>query len=217
MTNLIIITARKNSKRLKNKNILKIGKKNLVERSIEFALKVEKKYNIFMSTDSLRIKKIAKKYNIICPSLRPKKLSSNKATSEDATIHAVNLFEKLMKVKVTTIVLLQPTSPFRSMSIYNKTLKIFNKNNLPTITVSKISPINLKNKIIFSSKKQIKMVKKINNHYFTNGNLYMIRKKDLFKKKTFIPKKFNMSVINSEKYSLDIDTIYDLEKAKSFL
>ena len=44
----------------------------------------------------------------------------------------------------------------------------------------------------------------------------MIRKKDLFKKKTLF-KKFNISVINSEKYSLDIDTIYDLEKAKSFL
>ena len=40
--NLAIIIARKNSKRLKNKNLLKIGKYNLLQLAVIEALKVQK-------------------------------------------------------------------------------------------------------------------------------------------------------------------------------
>ena len=46
--NLAIIIARKNSKRLKNKNLLKIGKYNLIQMTLIEALKVKefkKDYN----------------------------------------------------------------------------------------------------------------------------------------------------------------------------
>ena len=54
---VIFITARKDSKRLKNKNILKLGSKKLVERTINFAKKLVTNNCIFLSTDS----EIAKK------------------------------------------------------------------------------------------------------------------------------------------------------------
>jgi len=49
---LIIIPARKGSKRLKNKNVLKLGSKSLVEKTIIFAKKLVTKNQIILSSDS---------------------------------------------------------------------------------------------------------------------------------------------------------------------
>ena len=215
MKDLIIITARKDSKRLINKNLTKIGKKNLIERSIEFALKISEKNYIYLSTDSKKIKDYSKKYNIFCPvNLRPKFLSSAKASSSDVCIHAIKNFEKITGNQISNIILLQPTSPFRTVQYYKQTYDIFKKNKKPTITVSPIMDKKYiqanKNKIIFLRNKK-------KNFYEINGNLYIIKSSDLFKTKSFFKKDFNISITKSKKLSVDIDTIYDLDIAKSFL
>ena len=59
---LFLITARKGSKRLKNKNVLKINKKSLIERTIEFSKKISQKNDkILVSTDCIKIQKISLK------------------------------------------------------------------------------------------------------------------------------------------------------------
>ena len=60
MENLVVILARKNSKRLKNKNILKIKNQSLIERCINFAKRIPKS-KIIVSTDSIKILNIALK------------------------------------------------------------------------------------------------------------------------------------------------------------
>ena len=58
---LFIIPARKDSVRLKNKNIRKIGGKTLVQHSIDFVLKLKISIlNVIISTNSEKIIKIAK-------------------------------------------------------------------------------------------------------------------------------------------------------------
>ena len=64
---VVFIPARKNSKRLKNKNILKLGSKKLVERTIKFAKKLVKNDCIFLSTDCEIAKKIGHQNTIIVP------------------------------------------------------------------------------------------------------------------------------------------------------
>ena len=113
---LIVIPARKNSKRLPNKNLLKVNKKSLIQRTIDIAKQITDKENIIISTDSSKIQKIAKQNQINVPWLRPKKLSSDKASSENVVLHALNWYEKNFK-KVNCLLLLQPTSPFRKSSI----------------------------------------------------------------------------------------------------
>ena len=59
---LALILARAGSKRLKNKNILKLKKKTLTEITIEKLKKIEYLFkDILISSDSTVIKKIAKK------------------------------------------------------------------------------------------------------------------------------------------------------------
>ena len=58
MRNIIIIPARSGSKRLKNKNLLKLENKTLVERTIIFSQKVKDVDKIIVSSDHEDILKI---------------------------------------------------------------------------------------------------------------------------------------------------------------
>ena len=60
MKNLAIILGRKNSKRLKGKNLLKIGGKTLVERAIENAIRSKKFSKIIVSSDNEKILNLKK-------------------------------------------------------------------------------------------------------------------------------------------------------------
>ena len=58
MKNLIIIPARRNSKRIKNKNLIKVLNKPLIFWTIKYAKKFNKKnYDIVVSSDCNKIKK----------------------------------------------------------------------------------------------------------------------------------------------------------------
>jgi CMP-N-acetylneuraminic acid synthetase len=212
MNNLVIVTARQNSQRLRNKNLLKIGKIPLVERAIKFALSIENKNNIILSTDSKIIMKFAKKHKIIFLGLRPSKLSSSTSNTAEACIYELRKYESYFKKKIDNIVLLQPTSPFRSIKFFNKTYKIFKSNFLPTISVKPIC-----GETIFKKKnKKTQLVTLLKNYYRPDGNLYIIKKKDLFKNKSFVHNSCNLSFQESKKNSIDIDNIYDFERANAF-
>ena len=60
--NLAIIIARKNPKELKNKNLLKIGKYNLLQLAVIEAVKVQKFSKIIINSD---LEKIKKQFNFI--------------------------------------------------------------------------------------------------------------------------------------------------------
>ena len=91
---LALITARSGSKRLPNKNMLKLGGKPLVKWSIDTLKEITCIKDILLSTDDNQIAEIGKKEKILVPWLRPKKLSSDNANSVDVAIHALNWYEK---------------------------------------------------------------------------------------------------------------------------
>ena len=147
MNILAIITARKGSKRLKKKNIKILGKKPLINWTIDFAKNINLFDDILVTTDDVEILNIAKKKNIIAPWIRPKKLSTDKASSYSAVIHALRWYEKNKK-KIDCICLLQPTSPFRSKKNLNDAFKIFKQTKKSVISVMKKkvkNPLSKKN------------------------------------------------------------------------
>ena len=90
---LVIVPAKGNSKRLKNKNILKINRLPLVIRSAKEALKSKYVDELIVSSESKRILDICKKYNINTLS-RPKKLSRSKTEKQEVVVHATKYFKK---------------------------------------------------------------------------------------------------------------------------
>ena len=75
---LAIITARKGSKRIRNKNLIKFGDRKLIEWTFLSAKSklIDKTY---ISTNDDRIIKLAKKYEIASLFKRPEHLSTDKA------------------------------------------------------------------------------------------------------------------------------------------
>ena len=69
-----IIPVRKNSKGIKNKNILKINNLSLLERAILVSKNSKFIDKTFVSTDCTQMQKTAQKYNVSLTDLRPKKL-----------------------------------------------------------------------------------------------------------------------------------------------
>tara|TARA_B100000927_G_C16432612_1_gene456216 strand:+ start:561 stop:743 length:183 start_codon:yes stop_codon:yes gene_type:complete len=57
-TYISIILARKNSRRIKNKNLVKINGKPLINFTLDEIQKLIKKENIYISSDDLKINKI---------------------------------------------------------------------------------------------------------------------------------------------------------------
>ena len=115
MKYLAIIPARKGSKRIKNKNIKRFNREPLINWTIRSALKSKCFDKIFVSTDSVKIQKIAKKFKLECPYLRKASLAKDNSSSHDVIKDVVNYYKK--NYVPDAIVLLQPTSPLRTLMI----------------------------------------------------------------------------------------------------
>ena len=89
-----IIPARIGSKRLKEKNIKKINNKPLVYYAISAAKKSKFIKKVFVTSESQRVLKIAKKYGAEVIA-RPEFLSEPHVYKMDAIIHAVNEIKNL--------------------------------------------------------------------------------------------------------------------------
>ena len=104
--------------------------------------------------------------------------------------------------------MLQPTTPYRDISLFNKAYKLFNRNKNSVIGVTKIFK-NPKNFFygnrIFNNNKNLKK-KKI--FFFIDGSLFLIQKNLFLKKKTLITNNFSPIINEKIKYSLDIDYFY---------
>ncbi|MBV5337846.1 MAG: acylneuraminate cytidylyltransferase family protein, partial [Deltaproteobacteria bacterium] len=79
---------------------------------------------ILVSTDDHEIAKIARGEGALVPWLRPAELATDRASSVDVALHAIDWYES-HKGKVDGLLLLQPTSPFRSRSTVEQGMRLF--------------------------------------------------------------------------------------------
>lgn len=112
---LWLIPARGGSKGIPDKNIKPFCGESLVSRAIKLAKSAASPQDtIFVSTDSQEIKSVAIESGIEIPFMRPDELASDTASTYDAMIHALKEWSSLER-NFQRIVLLQPTSPFRTL------------------------------------------------------------------------------------------------------
>ena len=210
--------ARKGSKRLKNKNILKINKKTLIELTISFVKKIAPKKNIIFSTDSKIMLNLANKLGINTPWLRPKKFALDKSTSFDASLHAIKWFES-KHFKIDAIALFQPTSPFRSKDHFIKALKKFKKK--PKLPLISVKNIGLSSNKIYKKKKNFLInyskSKRGIDIFMPTGSFYLIKKTTLIKNKSFYADQMNYFQIDDRIMNIDIDTSNDYIMAKKIV
>lgn len=89
MKPICIIPARAGSKGVKGKNIRKLDGKPLISYAIESTLESKLFSDVFVSTEDLKISKIAKKYGAEVPFLRPKKLAMDNSDIVETLHHTI--------------------------------------------------------------------------------------------------------------------------------
>lgn len=119
------IFARGGSKRIKNKNLIKIKNKSLLKISIDIAKKINNINKIIVSSDSVKIINEAKK-NKINYILRPKKLCTSKSNEFESWKHAIKYFED-KNINFDYFLSLPTTAPLRKVTDINKLISTFKR------------------------------------------------------------------------------------------
>jgi len=135
-----IIPARAGSKRVPSKNIRLLAGKPLIAYIIGAAL-ASKLDRMIVSTEDDKIASIAREFGAEVPFLRPKELATDKASSLSVLLHALYYLEEDEKFFPDVVVLLQPTSPFRTSQHIDAGLDMLQKSDVDSVVgVCEVEP-----------------------------------------------------------------------------
>lgn len=126
MKPLVVIPARGGSKGIPRKNIKLLGGKPLIQYTIEAAREVFDDVFICVSTDDEEIKTVIESLGLKVPFLRPATLATDTAGTYEVLLHAIGHYEN-SGYEPDTLILLQPTSPFRTAQHINEALGLFDE------------------------------------------------------------------------------------------
>tara|TARA_B110000008_G_scaffold272594_1_gene305564 strand:+ start:344 stop:1048 length:705 start_codon:yes stop_codon:yes gene_type:complete len=119
-----IILARGGSKGIPKKNILHFAGHPLVAWSILQAKIASNIDEVYVSSDSVEILKIADKYGAKTIK-RPEEFATDSAKSEDAIIHALNVLDDEYEI----VIMLEPTAPLRNPEDLSNAVEMFRNKN----------------------------------------------------------------------------------------
>lgn len=218
---LAIIPARGGSKGLPGKNIKMLGGKPLIAWSIEAALNSAEIDRAIVTTDAQDIAQVASEFGADVPFLRPKELAADDTSSADVVLHVLNTLEEEFDI----IVLLQPTSPFRtSQHIQQALAQCKEQNNYTLISVceSDKSPSwlfwNESNKLdpILGTHSKATRRQDVRKAYALNGAIYVVEV-NKFKQQLKFMYDDSLPFVMNKNSSIDIDDAMDFKFAELVL
>lgn len=156
---ICLICCRGGSKTIKDKNIKIFAGKPLLSWILESAIKSKVFDKVILSTDSKKILNIGKKYNILIPGLRPKKLA--KSTSNQFDTHKY-IFKKLNINDNNSVVCILNNNPFINSKLIKDSYKIFKRYKYEKIIsdYSKVDGDYIAFKQFFINKKNFEFINK---------------------------------------------------------
>lgn len=209
-----VIVSRKNSERILHKSRKKIKNLSLIERKIIQLKKVKNLDKIYLGTNDISLKKIAKKYKIYFVK-RKEKYCDEKKTNATEMIKNMLTF-----VDADIILWSHATNPFIDQTLYTDAINLFkkslkNKDSLFSATILKNHFWNQNKKPLNHNpfaKKHI-VAKKLKPIFSQNGGIFIRFKKDMLKDGRFIGKKPIMFTMN-EIQGWDLDYPWQLDLAR---
>jgi CMP-N,N'-diacetyllegionaminic acid synthase len=222
---LALVTARGGSKRVPMKNIRSLGGSPLIVWSINVVQGISEICDTLVSTDDLKIAEVARTSGALVPWLRPQELATDTASSVDVCIHALEWYER-QNGKVDGLMLLQPTSPFRSRDSIFRGIELFRLHqHSPVIGVAlaethplwcfKVEEETMSPFVEGGGLKA--RSQDLPPAYAVNGAFYLISPEDLRNLKSFFSENMVPLVIDAPEENLDIDTDWDWMLAEAIL
>ena len=224
-----IIPARGGSKGIPRKNILPINGRPLIAYSIEKGLEALSKgvlSELIVSTDDKEIADVSKSLGANVPFLRPTAISGDKDKSVSFVLHAIEFFEK-SDIHFDAIMLLQPTSPLRSLEDIEQSVRLIeNGEEESLISVYQEDYINDLVMYKMGDESKGKPLNPLHNKgvrrqehgavFVRNGSIYITSVKYL-KQSEQIISDFPILYEMEKTKSVNIDTLEDVELMKNIL
>lgn len=120
-----LVPARKGSKGIAAKNLQALGGKPLVQHTLEAALGAQRLTRCVLSSDDETVLGIGARLGRLVLLRRPPHLATDEATTVDVIRHALDWERETNGIAPRNVVLLQPTSPFRTAADVDAAIAAF--------------------------------------------------------------------------------------------
>jgi CMP-N-acetylneuraminic acid synthetase len=211
-----VIPVRGGSKGIPGKNLYRLGRDTLLERTIKIAKLCPCVDRVLVSTDNQEMYNIAKKYGVSTPTLRPADLATDNARTIDVVLELI----ETAPISKGWVLLLQVTSPLRTLGDLNEFCCTFDQatpsNDAIVSLVRHDSPhpdkIQKVEKGLVNSylgKESMVARQLLPEVYALNGAFYLTHRDTLITRRTFIPPKTIPFIMPKER-SLNLDGKLDL-------
>lgn len=214
-----LITARSGSKGIPDKNVKHLGELPLLAYSALAAHQSKSINKTIISTDSDEYIRIAEKYGVEAPFLRPDHLSTDQASSLDVIVHALEFMNSIQEF-FDAVCLLQPTSPFRPKGFIDQCIEVFTKSGADSLVSVKQVPHQYNPHWVFEpglngflnistgEKEIIKRRQDLPPAYIRDGSIYLVKTSVLLAKYSLYGEKIAWFPTD-ERFYVNIDNVED--------
>lgn len=224
---LALIPARAGSKRLPGKNVRMLGGLPLIGWSIKTALASGCFADVLVSTDGQDIADEAVRQGASVPWLRPQNLATDTASSMDVVQHALDQWEQRNGL-ADAVMLLQPTSPFRTVDSIRQALSLFASagGHSPVVSVApsashpawcfRMTAAGTMEPFLGWQGLQVRS-QDLEPAWTLNGSIYVISPARLRSERSFLAADTLAFQMSDPDESIDVDTLEDFERCEQVL
>jgi CMP-N,N'-diacetyllegionaminic acid synthase len=222
VSTVAIIPARGNSKRLSSKNVRVLGGQPLIAYSIQAALGAKRVDALYVTTEDAEIADVARRYGARVVR-RPQELAGDDIGNTSVVRHALGEIDR--PDCFDSVVLLQPTSPFRSSEDIDSSLKLLDQSGVTSVVTvttvehhpAKCVSLDRGRVIPYTSRIEMEMrFQSLPTVYRQNGAVYAVGIADFLTNMKFCVDPCGAHIMPVER-SVDIDTEFDLRLAEFLL
>lgn len=219
-----VIPARGGSKGLPGKNLMQLGSTSLVGHACASALASGRLASVVISTDDPAIAEEAARHGVGMHGLRPAELSADDTSMLDVLRYELQEARK-KNSSIDAVMVLQPTSPFRTAAHINEAIAIMEKTGADTVVSvvevpHRFVPTSLMEehdgKLTFVSPASPLRRQEKQKMYARNGPVVLVTKTSVLDKGALYGD-FIAPFLMDQWHSFDIDTHEDLRFAEALL
>ncbi|HYG89071.1 MAG TPA: acylneuraminate cytidylyltransferase family protein [Azospirillum sp.] len=220
-----VIPVRGGSKGIPGKNLHRLGRDTLLERTIKLAQRCPYIDRVVVTTDHPEMYAIAQRYGVAAPTLRPAELATDTAKTVDVVLQVI----ESVPVKVGYIVLLQVTSPLRTLADLNGLCEAFEKAEPGARSIVSLvrhdSPHPDKIQKIaedgfvasYLGKESMVARQSLPEVYSLNGAFYLTHRDVLIGERSFMPTAGTLPFVMPPERSANLDNMMDLQILEALL
>ncbi len=211
-----VIPVRGGSKGIPGKNLYRLGRDTLLERTIKLAQHCSYVDRVLVTTDHPEMHAIAQSYGAAAPAMRPAELATDGAKTVDVVLHLI----ETAPIQEGYVLLLQVTSPLRILADLDALCRKFDESDSNAQAIvslvrhdsphpDKIQKIDTGFVASYLGKESMVARQFLPEVYALNGAFYLTHRDVLIERKTFMPER-TLPFVMPEERSLNLDGKLDL-------